>query len=105
MPLIPDLIKKKRDGGELSAEEIQTFIQAVTNKTIQESQLGTNTTNTNVTNISSILHSPVVVRLRGAADGHLAEGHGSHGDDDPDQRDDVIGRSDVMARGVGGAGG
>lgn len=37
---IPDLIRKKRDGGALSDEEIQTFIQAVTNKTVQESQIG-----------------------------------------------------------------
>ncbi|KAM9334525.1 thymidine phosphorylase [Symphorus nematophorus] len=37
---IPDLIKKKRDGGALSDEEIRTFIHAVTNKTIQECQIG-----------------------------------------------------------------
>ncbi|XP_044041345.1 thymidine phosphorylase [Siniperca chuatsi] len=37
---IPDLIKKKRDGGALSDEEIHTFIQNVTNKTIQECQIG-----------------------------------------------------------------
>ncbi|XP_070785250.1 thymidine phosphorylase [Enoplosus armatus] len=40
MSSIPDLIKKKRDGGVLSDEEIQTFVQAVTNKTIQECQTG-----------------------------------------------------------------
>jgi len=38
---IPDLIKKKRDGGQLSDEEIKVFIDAVTNKTMQESQIGT----------------------------------------------------------------
>lgn len=37
---IPDLIKKKRDGLKLSDEEIKTFIQAVTDKTIQECQTG-----------------------------------------------------------------
>ncbi|XP_072233717.1 thymidine phosphorylase-like [Leuresthes tenuis] len=37
---IPDLIKKKRDGGQLSDEEIKVFINAVTNKTMQESQIG-----------------------------------------------------------------
>ncbi|XP_026219595.1 thymidine phosphorylase [Anabas testudineus] len=37
---IPDLIKKKRDGGALSDEEIAAFIQAVTNKTIQDAQIG-----------------------------------------------------------------
>ncbi|XP_033845879.1 thymidine phosphorylase [Periophthalmus magnuspinnatus] len=40
MQSIPDLIKNKRDGKELSTEEIQTFINAVTNKTIQECQMG-----------------------------------------------------------------
>uniref|UniRef100_A0A8C6NT85 Thymidine phosphorylase n=3 Tax=Nothobranchius furzeri TaxID=105023 RepID=A0A8C6NT85_NOTFU len=37
---IPDLIKKKRDGGELSDEEIKLFIRAVTSKTMQDSQIG-----------------------------------------------------------------
>ncbi|XP_034433648.1 thymidine phosphorylase isoform X3 [Hippoglossus hippoglossus] len=37
---IPDLIKKKRDGETLSDEEIRTFINAVTNQTIQECQTG-----------------------------------------------------------------
>lgn len=37
---IPDLIKKKRDGEELSIEQIQTFINAVTNQTIQGCQIG-----------------------------------------------------------------
>lgn len=36
----PDLIKKKRDGRELSNEEVQAFIQAVTDRTIQECQIG-----------------------------------------------------------------
>lgn len=40
MQSIPDLIKRKRDGQELSDEEIQTFIHAVTNGTIQECQIG-----------------------------------------------------------------
>uniref|UniRef100_A0A3Q3MYI6 Thymidine phosphorylase n=1 Tax=Mastacembelus armatus TaxID=205130 RepID=A0A3Q3MYI6_9TELE len=38
--MIPDLIKKKRDGGELSADEIKTFIEAVTTKKIQDCQTG-----------------------------------------------------------------
>eukprot|EP00064_Thunnus_orientalis_P020039 superscaffoldBa00005305_g20170 len=37
---IPDLIRRKRDGGKLSDEEIKTFIKAVTTKTIQECQIG-----------------------------------------------------------------
>ncbi|CAL1568319.1 unnamed protein product [Knipowitschia caucasica] len=40
MQSIPDLIKKKRDGEELSTEEIQRFLNAVTDKTIQECQIG-----------------------------------------------------------------
>ncbi|XP_074482011.1 thymidine phosphorylase [Sebastes fasciatus] len=40
MSSIPDLIKKKRDGGELSDEDIKTFVHAVTNKTIQDCQTG-----------------------------------------------------------------
>ncbi|XP_072309990.1 thymidine phosphorylase [Eucyclogobius newberryi] len=40
MQSIPDLIAKKRDGKALSTEEIQTFINAVTNKTVQECQTG-----------------------------------------------------------------
>ncbi|KAM7378561.1 hypothetical protein PAMA_013453 [Pampus argenteus] len=40
MVSIPDIIKKKRDGGKLSDEEIKTFIQAVTTKDIQECQIG-----------------------------------------------------------------
>jgi|APCry1669189534_1035231.scaffolds.fasta_scaffold383747_1 thymidine phosphorylase len=40
---IPDLIKRKRDGNELTREEIQFFIQSVcdlNNNSIQESQIG-----------------------------------------------------------------
>ncbi|XP_033471126.1 thymidine phosphorylase [Epinephelus lanceolatus] len=37
---IPDLIKKKRDGGEFTDEDIVTFIRSVTNKTIQDCQTG-----------------------------------------------------------------
>ncbi|XP_059181966.1 thymidine phosphorylase [Centropristis striata] len=37
---IPDLIKKKRDGGELTDQEIKTFIDSVTKKTIQQCQTG-----------------------------------------------------------------
>ncbi|XP_037551624.1 thymidine phosphorylase [Nematolebias whitei] len=37
---IPDMIKKKRDGEQLSDEEIKLFIKAVTAKTIQETQIG-----------------------------------------------------------------
>ncbi|XP_068443101.1 thymidine phosphorylase [Clinocottus analis] len=40
MASIPHLIKKKRDGGALSDEEIRTFIHAVSNKSIEESQTG-----------------------------------------------------------------
>ncbi|KAM9705568.1 thymidine phosphorylase isoform 1-T2 [Menidia menidia] len=40
MTSIPDLIRKKRDGGQLSDEEIKVFIQAVTAKTMQDSQIG-----------------------------------------------------------------
>ncbi|XP_020782277.2 thymidine phosphorylase [Boleophthalmus pectinirostris] len=40
MQSIADLIKKKRDGEELTTEEIQTFINSVTSKTIQECQIG-----------------------------------------------------------------
>lgn len=40
MSSIPDLIKKKRDGGALSDEDIKTFVHAVTSKTIQECQTG-----------------------------------------------------------------
>lgn len=40
---IPDLIKRKRDGNELSKEEIQFFVRSVcdsNNNSIQESQIG-----------------------------------------------------------------
>jgi len=40
---IPDLIKRKRDGNELSMEEIQFFVRSVcdsNNNSIQESQIG-----------------------------------------------------------------
>lgn len=41
---IPDIIMKKRDGHELTKEEIQFFIQAIcdnnNNISIQESQIG-----------------------------------------------------------------
>ncbi|KAM9824611.1 thymidine phosphorylase [Neosynchiropus ocellatus] len=40
MTSIPDLIRKKRDGEQLSNEEIKTFIQAVCSKSIQECQIG-----------------------------------------------------------------
>ncbi|KAK2859210.1 hypothetical protein Q5P01_003830 [Channa striata] len=40
MLLIPNLIKKKRDGEQLSDEDIRAFIQAVTKKTIEECQTG-----------------------------------------------------------------
>ncbi|KAK9525975.1 hypothetical protein VZT92_016639 [Zoarces viviparus] len=40
MTSITDLIRKKRDGGALSDEEIKTFIHAVTNRTIEECQTG-----------------------------------------------------------------
>lgn len=42
MITIPDLIRKKRDGGQLSDDEIKAFIQAIKEKTIQDSQTGTN---------------------------------------------------------------
>ncbi|KAI3366454.1 hypothetical protein L3Q82_000470 [Scortum barcoo] len=37
---IPDLINKKKNGVALSEEEVKTFIRAVTNKTIQDCQIG-----------------------------------------------------------------
>ncbi|XP_003972720.1 thymidine phosphorylase [Takifugu rubripes] len=40
MLTIPDLIKGKRDGRVLSDEEIRTFVRMVTNKSIQEAQIG-----------------------------------------------------------------
>lgn len=40
MLTIPELIKNKRDGRVLSDEDIRTFIQMVTNKSIQEAQIG-----------------------------------------------------------------
>nr|XP_040031363.1 thymidine phosphorylase [Gasterosteus aculeatus aculeatus] len=40
MTSMPDLIRKKRDGGALSGEEIRTFIRCVTDKTIEECQTG-----------------------------------------------------------------
>lgn len=36
----PDQIRQKRDGGQLSAEEIHAFIEGVKSDTIQESQIG-----------------------------------------------------------------
>lgn len=42
MRSIPELIRKKRDGGEFSDEEIKAFVHAVTAKTIQDCQTGTN---------------------------------------------------------------
>lgn len=40
MSSIPDLIKRKRDGKKLNDEEIQTFVHAVIDKSIQECQTG-----------------------------------------------------------------
>uniref|UniRef100_UPI0037E91169 thymidine phosphorylase-like n=1 Tax=Semicossyphus pulcher TaxID=241346 RepID=UPI0037E91169 len=40
MQSIPDLIRKKRDGETFCDEEIKTFVEAVTNKTMQECQIG-----------------------------------------------------------------
>ncbi|XP_041637003.1 thymidine phosphorylase [Cheilinus undulatus] len=37
---VPDIIKKKRDGETLSDEEIRTFINAVTDRSMQECQIG-----------------------------------------------------------------
>ncbi|XP_056132557.1 thymidine phosphorylase isoform X2 [Lampris incognitus] len=37
---IPELIKKKRDGGRLTDEEIRLFIRVVTNRSIQDCQTG-----------------------------------------------------------------
>lgn len=36
----PEMIIKKRDGGQLSAEEIHDFIEGVTSNTMQQSQIG-----------------------------------------------------------------
>jgi len=37
---IPDLIGKKRDGLELSADEIKQFIEGLSNDTVQDCQVG-----------------------------------------------------------------
>uniref|UniRef100_A0A3Q1ET38 Thymidine phosphorylase n=1 Tax=Acanthochromis polyacanthus TaxID=80966 RepID=A0A3Q1ET38_9TELE len=37
---IPELIRKKRDGGELSDDEIKTFIRAISDGSIQDAQTG-----------------------------------------------------------------
>ncbi len=37
---IPDLIAKKRDGLELSPDEIKQFIEGLSNETVQDSQVG-----------------------------------------------------------------
>ncbi|KAJ8381474.1 hypothetical protein SKAU_G00022520 [Synaphobranchus kaupii] len=36
----PELIRKKRDGGQFTREEIRAFVLAVKDKTIQEGQIG-----------------------------------------------------------------
>jgi thymidine phosphorylase len=38
--LIPELIRKKRDGGELSAEEIQEFVAGITDGAVTDAQVG-----------------------------------------------------------------
>lgn len=38
----PELIKLKRDGGQLSPAEIGTFVHGVTSRDIQDSQIGEN---------------------------------------------------------------
>ncbi|KAM4711941.1 thymidine phosphorylase isoform 2-T2 [Anableps anableps] len=40
MTSIPDLIRRKRDGGQLTDEEIKLFIESVTTKRMQDCQLG-----------------------------------------------------------------
>lgn len=40
MSSIPDIIMKKRDGGELSEADIQTFISGVVNEVVQPAQIG-----------------------------------------------------------------
>jgi thymidine phosphorylase len=37
---IPDLIAKKRDGLELTPDEIKQFIEGLSNDTVQDSQVG-----------------------------------------------------------------
>ncbi|GCB65573.1 hypothetical protein scyTo_0009972 [Scyliorhinus torazame] len=37
---VPEIIRKKRDKKDLSAEEIHYFVQGVTKQTIQDSQIG-----------------------------------------------------------------
>lgn len=41
MASIPDLIRKKRDGGALSDEEIRFFVHAVATDAIEDCQTGT----------------------------------------------------------------
>lgn len=107
---IPDLIRIKRDGGALSNDQVRTFIRSVTNTTIQESQIGTLITLSH-SHIHTHTHHLttaslcVCMCLRRDANGHLAEGNDPPRDRDPDQGDDVIRGSDVMAQRVGGADG
>lgn len=105
MMSFPDLIKKKRDGGVLSDEEIKTFIRAVTNKTMQEAQIGTESLNISIHTSQRHLITTLSSCSRGHTDGDLAEGNDWPWDWDADQGDDVIWGDYVMAKGMGGAGG
>lgn len=62
MLTIPDLIRKKRDGGQLSDDEIKAFIQAVKEKTIQDSQIGTNhLTRIHTSSFASLTSPPLCI--------------------------------------------
>lgn len=74
MLTIPELIKKKRDGRVLSDEEIKSFIQMVTNKSIQEAQIGAEGLRKLVFFCTRTRTKPSSV-VRSHAHGHLAEGN------------------------------
>ena len=38
--LVPELIRKKRDGGELSAAEIDEFVAGITDGSVTDAQVG-----------------------------------------------------------------
>lgn len=39
-PSFPELIRRKRDGGQLSKQEIGAFMRGITSGSIQEGQIG-----------------------------------------------------------------